>query len=124
MRRTVAAGLVLPVLAGLLAWAAPPPGRTAPEATPPPEGWTTAAPRTEIRPDFAYEPAGGPDGRGTFVIRADQREGLDGCWARSFPVTGGRHYRFRALYRAKGVAVPRRSVVARIDWRDTRGQKV
>src|SRR5436189_62960 len=26
----------------------------------PPEGWTTAAPRAEIRPEFSYDPEGGP----------------------------------------------------------------
>ena len=89
-----------------------------------PDGWTTAAPRDEIRPAFAFEPQGGPDGRGAFVIKADQREGLDGCWMTTFPVTGGKHYHFRALYQAKNVAVPRRSAVVKLNWQDARGRKV
>ncbi len=40
-----------------------------------PEGWTTAAPREEISPAFAYEPNGGTDGKGSFVITAAAREG-------------------------------------------------
>src|SRR5262245_42657676 len=51
-----------------------------------PDGWTTAAPRAEIRPHFAYEPQGGRDGGGRWVIAADGREGLDGSWVKSFPV--------------------------------------
>src|SRR5439155_1450265 len=101
------------------------PAQAAPHAAEPaPEGWTAAAPRDEIRPEFAYDPTGGPDGTGALVIRADRRAGLDGWWAKSFPVTGGKHYRFAARYRAAGVAVPRRSVVAELHWRDARGRSV
>src|SRR5579875_1966161 len=55
-----------------------------------PEGWTTAAPRDEIRPAFSYQPDGGVDGRGCLVIKADHREGLDGYWKKEIPVTGGK----------------------------------
>jgi predicted amidohydrolase len=89
-----------------------------------PDGWTTAAPRDEIRPDFAYDAAGGPDGKGCFLIRADRREGLDGCWTKSFPATGGKHYRFAASFRVKGVTLPRRNVVVEIHWRDAQGKHV
>ena len=88
-----------------------------------PAGWTTAAPREEIRPEFTYEPQGGPDGKGCFVISAE-REGLDGCWTKSFSVIGGKHYHFAARYQAQGVEFPRRSVVAEIHWRDAKGQHV
>src|SRR5262249_52158999 len=90
----------------------------------PPDGWTAAAPRDEIRPTFAFDPRGGPDGSGCFLIRADLREGLAGFWKKSFPVSGGKHYRFTASYQAKGVAVPRRSVLAELHWRDAKGKKV
>jgi predicted amidohydrolase len=90
----------------------------------PPEGWTTASPREEIRPEFAYDPAGGLDRTGCFVIKADRREGLAGCWTRSFPVVGGKHYHFAASYLARGVTLPRRSVVVEIHWRDGQGRKV
>ena len=113
---TVAAWLV--AAGGLSAHAAdvPVPGA--------PEGWLTAAPRDEIRPDFAYLAKGGPDGKGGFVIEADGREGLDGYWVKSFPVVGGRHYRFEVFRKADRVAVPRRSVVARLLWRDAKGNRV
>ena len=87
-----------------------------------PDGWSTASPRDEIRPEFSIDPTGGPDSGPCFVIRADSRDGLDGCWLRPFPVTGGRHYRFSALYRAENVPVPRRSVVAKLNWRDAKGR--
>src|SRR5438270_13965735 len=81
-------------------------------------GWTSGSPRDEIRPHFAVDPHGGPEGGPCLLIRADAREGLDGYWTRTFGVSGGRHYRFSALYRCEHVAVPRRSVVAKLDWQD------
>lgn len=102
----------------------------APLAAPPaaadaaPDGWAAEAPRDEIKPAFGYDPAGGPDGTGCFVITADARDGLAGYWAKTFPVAGGRHYRFAARVRAAGVPVPRRSVLAEVRWRDAQGRPV
>ncbi len=95
-----------------------------PTAVSAPDGWTTAAPRDEIRPAFAFDPQGGPDGRGAFIIKADRREGLDGCWTKTFPVIGGKHYHFHALYQAKNLTVPRRSAVVKLNWQDAHGRKV
>ncbi len=50
-----------------------------------PDGWGVAALRDEIRPGFAFEPGGGPDGQAAFLITADDREGLDGAWVKTFP---------------------------------------
>jgi len=88
------------------------------------EGWTTVAPREEIRPQFQYEETGGKSGHGAFTIRADEREGLHGWWQKIFSVTGGQHYRFSAWRRAESVAVPRRSVLARVVWTDDTGKSV
>jgi predicted amidohydrolase len=87
-----------------------------------PDGWTMHSPRDEIRPSFSWHPDGGPDGR--LVIQADEREGLMGWWQQSFPVQGGRTYRFQVLRKTDGVAVPRRTAVARILWQDAEGQPV
>ncbi len=89
-----------------------------------PDGWTAAAPRDEIRPEFTYDPEGGADGKGCFTIKADQRAGLDGCWKKTFPVSGGKHYCFEARYQAKSVAVPRRSILVELHWRDAQGRRV
>ena len=88
------------------------------------EGWKTASPRDEIRPTFEFKRDGGPAGHGSLLIRADDREGLDGHWVKTFPVEGGRYYHFRAMRRVTNVAAPRRSVLARILWRDDKGQPV
>lgn len=87
-------------------------------------GWSTGAPRAEIRPEFAYEPGEGSDRQATLVISAGERDGVDGYWTKAFPVAGGRYYRFDARYKTKGVEVPRRSAVAEIHWRDAQGRHV
>ena len=89
-----------------------------------PDGWSIWFPREEICPEFAYQPDGGPKGNGSLVIRADAREGLTGCWKKTFEVEGGRHYQFNACYKTKSINTPRRTVVARILWQDEKGQKV
>jgi predicted amidohydrolase len=86
--------------------------------------WTTAAPREEIRPEFQSEETGGKSGRGALAIRTDEREGLHGWWQRTFSVRPGTHYRFAAWRRTENVAVPRRSVLARVLWRDEAGKQV
>lgn len=88
------------------------------------DGWTTVAPRREIRPQFQYEETGGKSGHGAFTIRADEREGLHGWWEKTFTVTGGQHFRFSAWRRAESIAVPRRSVLARVVWTDNTGKSV
>lgn len=90
----------------------------------PPEGWKFVAPREEIRPRFAFEPNAGRDGKGALLITHDERDGLDGYWTRSFPVEGGRYYRFHVVRKLVGVEVPRRSAVVRILWRDDQGKAV
>lgn len=94
------------------------------QADQPADGWTPAAPRDEIRPAFRFESSGGKDGRGALVITADSRPGLDGYWTKTFPISGGKHYRFETFFRAHDVALPRRNIVVKLDWQDDRGAKV
>ena len=89
-----------------------------------PDGWTTAAPREELRPKFWYDIHGGRDGTGGFVIAADQRDGLDGWWTKTVPVKGGMHYGFHAARKTDRVALPRQTAVVRIVWQDDSGRSV
>jgi predicted amidohydrolase len=86
--------------------------------------WTAAAPREEIRPKFQRTETDGKSGHGALIIRADEREGLHGWWQKSFPVTAGKFYRLSAWHRSQNIAVPRRSVLARVLWRDDAGKEV
>lgn len=96
----------------------PTPAPPAPPTTNAASSWTPQAVRDEIRPHFEISPTGG------LVVKTDAREGLDGHWRRTFPVEGGRHYRFSALRRVDNVPTPRRSVLVRIHWRDAQGHPV
>ncbi len=89
-----------------------------------PEGWTTHAPRDEIKPAFRHEARGGRSGQDALVITADDREGLAGWWQKSFAVTGGKHYRFEAWRKTESIDSPRRSALARVLWQDDKGQPV
>ena len=83
-----------------------------------PPGWSARAPRDEIRPAFSFEFKSGPKQAGSFVIRHDQRDGLDGWFQKSFAVTGGEYYRFQAVRKLTDVAVPRRSALVRVLWQN------
>jgi len=109
------------LLALLVSCTAPAPGTDSASA---PEGWAPAAPREEIRPAFRFDPRGGRDGKGGFIVQHDRRDGLQGCWIRSLPIEGGKYYRFTAARRVTDVALPRRSAVARILWQDAKGKPV
>src|SRR5262249_54599343 len=89
-----------------------------------PEGWTTRAPRDEIRPAFEYRSDGGPRNEGSLVIEADARDGLFGWWEKSLPIQGGTYYRFSAIRKTDRVQLPRRTVVERILWRDEKNQPI
>ncbi len=89
-----------------------------------PSGWTAKSPRDEIRPAFSFEPNGGPKQSGSFVIRHDQREGLDGWMQNSFAVTGGEFVRFQAARKLTDVALPRRSALVRVLWQNDAGKMV
>ncbi|HKQ38665.1 MAG TPA: carbon-nitrogen hydrolase family protein [Verrucomicrobiae bacterium] len=86
--------------------------------------WTSASPRDEIRPQFQYAKTGGKSGHGALTVRADEREGLHGWWEKTFSITPGQYYRFSAWRRTENIAVPRRSVLARVLWRDDAGKEV
>lgn len=97
------------------------------DASPPsqaPEGWTTASPRDEVCPEFAYDPTGGRSGQGSWIIESDDCEGRIGWWQRTIAVQGGHHYAFRIYRKTTDIATPRRSAMARIVWQDDRGQLV
>ena len=76
-------------------------------------------------PVFGFEAKGGFDGAGGFVISSGAGiEGSHGWFQKSFQVSDGKWYRFYALRKAEGIAVPRKSVYARVVWQDNKGKPV
>ena len=88
------------------------------------QDWTRHSPRDEIRPTFSLQPNGGPKNAPCWTIAADDREGLFGWWQKTFPVEGGKHYRFFAWQKTENLKTPRREAVVRILWKDAQGRKV
>ena len=80
--------------------------------------------RDELRPLFRREAKGGPADAARLIIESDQREGLNGWWTKTFPVSGGQHYHFTALRKVTNAESPRRTGVVRILWRDASGKPV
>jgi predicted amidohydrolase len=95
-----------------------------PRPTGAPEGWTTGSARSEIMPAFSWDTKAGRSRKGALIITADSREGLDGYWTRSFPVTGGKHYSFISYRRAAGLEWPQQSAGVTIRWLDAKGKAV
>lgn len=89
-----------------------------------PAGWSTEAVREEIRPKFSYDSRGGRDGTGAFVIETDARDGLDGYWKRSFPVDGGKYYKFTGYRKVAGTEWPQQCAVVTVQWYDAAGKRV
>ena len=88
-------------------------------STPSTFGWRPNGPRDEIRPEFEHDTHGEAP-----AIRTDAREGLAGYWEKSFPVQGGRHYRFSAGMQVENVPALRTCAFVRIHWRDATGRQV
>lgn len=88
------------------------------------DNWTTATPRDEIRPRFYVKSNSGPRETVSLCIATDDREGLAGFWTKTFPIVGGKFYRFECVRKLEGAAVPRRSALVRILWQDDRGNRV
>jgi predicted amidohydrolase len=88
------------------------------------DGWEARSARDEIRPAFSFHAAGGPSQDGSLEIETGMQYGLDGNWAKTFKIEGGRWFRFSARRRVTGVEAPERCVLARILWRDSEGRAV
>ena len=82
--------------------------------------WTAEAPRDEVRPTFERSDAGG------LVIRADSRDGLNGWYSTTMPVTGGQTYTFQVKRRVSGISdlELRRAAIVRLIWQDDKGNQV
>ena len=73
---------------------------------------------------FSFDPQGGPRKSGSFVVQHDHRDGLDGWFQKSYPVTGGEYYRFQAVRRIQDVTNARRSALVRVVWKDAAARLV
>jgi predicted amidohydrolase len=61
---------------------------------------------------------------GGLTLTASDHEGITGYWENTFPVEGGKWYRFGTKRKAAGIAYPRRSCVVRVEWSGSGGRAV
>ena len=88
------------------------------------DDWVAKSPRDEIRPAFQKLPAADSHSGVHLVIEADQREGLVGWWEKTYPVRGGRYYKFSVRRKTDHIDVPRRAAVVRLLWQGAEGRPV
>jgi predicted amidohydrolase len=86
------------------------------------DGWEPYAVRAEIAPRSWAE----RDAQGTLLLGLAGRgdDAVDGRWVREVPVVAGKTYGFAASWRAKGVASPSRSVLARLVFLGASGESM
>lgn len=88
------------------------------------EDWSLWSPRDEAKPVANVSKAGGHAGKDALILETGAGEHWIGCWTRTLPVEGGKHYQFSAWKKASAMPTARRSVYARILWQDENGKPV
>ncbi len=86
--------------------------------------WSVWSPRKEAQPKAVLTTEGGHSGKGALLLETGAGDHWIGCWSRTMPVEGGKHFAFSAWYKFENVVTPRRSVYARVIWQDAAGKAV
>jgi predicted amidohydrolase len=88
------------------------------------ENWRKWSPRDEIAPVFSLDEHGGRSKGPTLKLSATSSSQF-GAWRTEISgVQPNRNYRFSAWYRARNIANERRSIIARLEWRNAKGEAV
>ena len=90
----------------------------------PSDGWQLRASRDEIRPRAWIDDALGNRKAGALALSGSGNAAAAGYWEKEVSVDMAAVYRITAFYRHRGVAYPRQTIHARIDWRDAAGKRV
>ncbi|MCX8156698.1 MAG: carbon-nitrogen hydrolase family protein [Verrucomicrobiae bacterium] len=86
-------------------------------------GWRPFTPREETRPQCRVLAEGGRSGSALQIESGGNLAAFGGWRTEIKGLKGGAVYRFSAWYRARGVALERRSVIGRLEWLDARGRQ-
>jgi len=88
-------------------------------------GWSPIAARGEIMPRCYMDSTRHLSTHDALAISGDGNPLEYGGWSRTVAgIVPGSYYRLTAHYQAESVPVARRQVVARVDWRDSAGNRV
>src|SRR5690606_17153769 len=107
--------IVYPVLLALFQLNAMPAGNDSRQL----DGWTEYSQRSALKQVFKKDPV-----QGILEIASCGDFRCNGAWVKSFPVEAERYYHFSARYRSSNVDLPRRSILARVEWKDREGKRV
>ena len=83
------------------------------------EGWEAYAQRAEIRPVMEKNEAAG-----CLLQKSNGEFRVDSAWRKRFPVQAGTWYHVRAEFVPKGVELPRRSILVKVDWQNKENGRV
>ncbi|MCE5252231.1 carbon-nitrogen hydrolase family protein [bacterium] len=88
-------------------------------------GWVQYSQRVEISPEFFVAALPSIGGEGSLGISGASNSSANGCWRRMVTgISGGNYYRFEASYTVRSVPNPRIQVLARLDWRDRKDERI
>jgi predicted amidohydrolase len=83
------------------------------------EGWQPFAQRAELMPVATANSESE-----SLLMASSGKPSCNGSWRKNFPVRPAQHYRITAEYLAEAVDSSRRSILAKIDWKDDAGKRV
>jgi len=85
-------------------------------------GWSAWSQREATRPLFFTATTPNLGGAGSLGLAGTANSSTHGCWIKNVAgIQPGHWYRFRADYTCDLVPWPRQQVLARLDWRDSKG---
>ena len=87
-----------------------------------PPSWTTAAPRDEIRPTFAYDATGGRDGKGVFHHRTRRPGGAGWLLDQDIPGPRWNVVSLRGVSPRVGCRFTAAHATVRLIWQDDKGR--
>jgi predicted amidohydrolase len=97
---------------------------TASEKYIPIDSWTFECQRPEIAPKYWVEKDIQFQDKKTLALSGKGREYANGYWTTTVSTVPGKPYTFMAHYLAENILEENRSVLARIHWRDSNGERV
>ncbi|MEW6239029.1 MAG: carbon-nitrogen hydrolase family protein [Candidatus Omnitrophota bacterium] len=80
--------------------------------------WRPYAQRSALMPQMEMDEAG------ILISSASGGFSCNGAWRKTFPIKENQSYRFSVQFQSKDVSLPRRSILAQIDWKDKNGKRV
>jgi predicted amidohydrolase len=86
--------------------------------------WKFESQRQEIAPIYAVDNQVSYQGKPTLTLRGGGKAHADGHWYKIISVEPGDYFQFRSFFKTTFVDEPERSILARIQWQNAKGEQV